>query len=120
MIESCLFCKIIGGDVEAEFVAETENLVAFRDIQPQAPVHVLLCSRRHIPSAHDLAPEDGVLLNDCFSVAREIATREGVEDGYRIATNVGSLGGQAIAHLHFHLLGGRKLGRIDSESWRAY
>lgn len=108
----CLFCKIIGGDEPAEFVYQADDVVAFRDIFPQAPVHVLVVPARHVPSAHD--PIDDALLGRVFAVAREVAEQEDVADGYRIATNVGSRGGQVIGHLHFHVLGGRQLGGIDS------
>lgn len=112
MAEDCLFCRIVSGDESAELVTETDDLVAFRDKFPRAPVHVLVVPRRHIPSAHDLDPQDP-LLTECFRVAQEVADGEGISDGYRIATNIGSRGGQAIPHLHFHVLGGKQLGYVD-------
>lgn len=115
MAEDCLFCRITAGDAEADVVHRAEGIVAFRDIAPRAPVHVLVVPERHLPSAHDLGPGDAELLAGCFRVAREVAEAEGIADGYRVATNVGSKGGQAIAHLHFHVIGGRQLGHIDSE-----
>ena len=114
MTDDCLFCKIVRGEVPSDTVATADGIVAFRDIAPRAPVHVLVVPERHIPSADDLTDEDGDLLAGCFSLAREVARREGTQDGYRIATNVGERGGQAIGHLHFHVLGGRQLVHIDS------
>jgi histidine triad (HIT) family protein len=111
----CLFCRIIAGDEEAEFVAQEDEVVAFEDKFPRAPVHVLVVSREHIPSAHDLTDEHTGLLGRCFALAHDIAEKKGTSNGYRIATNIGSRGGQAIPHLHFHVLGGRQLGFIDSE-----
>lgn len=110
----CLFCSIIAGDLPSETVASNEVVVAFRDINPRAPVHVLVVPRRHLASAHDLAHDDGDELAQVFSLAREVAEAEGIADGYRIATNVGRRGGQMVDHLHFHVLGGRQLAHIDS------
>ncbi len=110
----CLFCQIIAGDLPSDEVYRAEGVVAFRDISPRAPVHVLVTPERHVPSAHALTDEDADLLAACFRVAREVARLEGIEDGYRVATNIGSRGGQMIPHLHFHVLGGRQLGHIDS------
>ncbi len=108
-MENCLFCKIASGQIPGEIVYQDEDVVAFKDINPQAPVHILLISRRHIPSMADLTPEDGPLLGIVFSVAAKLAHKLGVdEDGYRVVTNVGRDAGQSVFHLHFHLLGGRK------------
>lgn len=114
MPDSCLFCRIIDGDEPSETVAENDLVVAFRDKFPRAPVHVLVCTREHIDSAHDLTEDHDDLLSACFAMARQVAESEGIADAYRIATNVGSGGGQAIEHLHFHVLGGRQLFHIDS------
>lgn len=114
MPDDCLFCRIIDGDEPSETVAEDDRVVAFRDKFPRAPVHVLVCSREHIDSAHDLTDDHDELLAACFAMARRVADAEGIADGYRVATNVGSRGGQAIPHLHFHVLGGRQLAHIDS------
>lgn len=118
MAEGCLFCGIVAGDVPSERVAEDEGVVAIRDIAPRAPVHVLVIPTRHVASADDLtdAPEDTQLLARCFALARRVADSEGIRDGYRVTTNVGRRGGQAIDHLHFHVIGGRQLGHIDSGS----
>ena len=114
MSSDCLFCTIVAGDAPAERVVEDDDVVAFRDIAPRAPVHVLVVPRVHLDSAHALTDEHTDLLGRCFRTARTVAEREGIADGYRITTNVGTRGGQAIAHLHFHVLGGRQLGHIDS------
>ena len=113
-MSACLFCKIVAGDEPAEFVHRDDDIVAFRDKFPRGPVHVLVVPRRHIDSAHALTDADSDLLARCFRVSREVAESEGVAEGYRVATNIGTGGGQAIPHLHFHVLGGRQLGHIDS------
>lgn len=108
-MENCLFCKIASGQIPADIVYSDEDVVAFKDINPQAPVHILLISRRHIPSMADVTPEDGPLLGVLFSVAAKLAHKLGVDEGgYRVVTNVGRDAGQSVFHLHFHLLGGRK------------
>ncbi|MHB8598896.1 MAG: histidine triad nucleotide-binding protein [Ktedonobacteraceae bacterium] len=108
-MENCLFCKIASGQIPGDIVYQDEDVVAFKDIHPQAPVHILLIFRRHIPSIADLTPEDGPLLEIVFSVAAKLAHKLGVdESGYRVVTNVGPDAGQSVFHLHFHLLGGRK------------
>jgi histidine triad (HIT) family protein len=104
----CLFCKIIAGSVPATKVHEDELVVAFRDIAPRAPTHILIVSRDHIPSAADLTEADGPMLGRLFAVAAELARREGIAAaGYRLVSNVGRWGGQTVDHLHVHLLGGR-------------
>ncbi len=113
MASDCLFCRIASGDESAEMVTQSEDIVAFRDKFPRAPVHVLVVPRRHIGSAHALGPDDDALLAASFRTAQEVAEQEGIADGYRIATNIGSRGGQAIPHLHFHVLGGKQLGYVD-------
>ncbi len=112
--DDCLFCSIVAGDADATIVAEDDDVVAFRDIHPRAPVHVLVTPRRHVASVHELGDGDADLLAGCFAMARRVAEQEGIADGYRVATNVGARGGQMIAHLHFHVIGGRQLERIDS------
>jgi histidine triad (HIT) family protein len=114
MSSECLFCSIVAGDIPSARVADGDGVVAFRDIAPRAPVHVLVVPHEHLESAHALTDQHADLLARCFALARQVAEQEGTADGYRIATNVGSRGGQAIKHLHFHLLGGRQLGHIDS------
>jgi histidine triad (HIT) family protein len=114
MSSDCLFCSIIKGEAPSAKVAEGDGVLAIRDIYPRAPVHVLVMPLEHLPSAHELRPEHSDLLGRCFALAREVAEAEGIADGYRITTNIGTKGGQAIPHLHFHVLGGRQLGHIDS------
>ena len=105
----CLFCRIVAGDIPADLVHTDDEVVAFRDINPQAPTHVLVIPRRHIPDAHALGDHDAALLSAIFGVIRTIADDAGLSAGYRIATNIGTDGGQSVPHLHFHLLGGRPM-----------
>ncbi len=106
----CIFCRIVAGEIPSSMVAEDPSAIAFRDIAPKAPTHVLIVSREHIPSAAELNDADGPLLGRMFTMIAEIARAEGVaERGYRIITNVGQWGGQSVDHLHFHVLGGRQL-----------
>lgn len=108
---TCLFCRIAAGEVPADIVHDDDLVVAFRDVSPKAPTHLLLIPRRHIASAAELAETDAEMLGRLFSVAAQLARDEGVaEHGYRMVTNVGRGAGQSVAHLHFHLLGGRSLG----------
>jgi histidine triad (HIT) family protein len=108
---SCLFCKIVSGDVPATNVLETERVIAFRDINPQAPTHVLLVPKAHHPDVRALAAADPDVLAELVLQAAEIAKQEGIDDrGYRIVVNTGPEAGQTVAHVHFHLLGGRGLG----------
>jgi len=105
---NCLFCRIVAGTVPSTRVHEDEVVVAFRDIAPRAPTHILVIPRDHIPSAADLTEADAPMLGRLFGVAAELARGEGIaEDGYRLVSNVGRWGGQSVDHLHFHLLGGR-------------
>lgn len=113
--EDCLFCKIVRGELPSDTVATDEGVVAFRDINPRAPVHVLVVPERHLDSIDDVGEADMELLARCVRLAQRVAADEGIRDGYRLATNVGTKGGQAIPHLHLHVLGGRQLGHIDSE-----
>lgn len=106
----CLFCKIAAGELDTPFLAETDDVVAFADISPQAPTHVLVVPKRHVPSAAALTGDDAALLSELFAVANRIARDQGVdESGYRILTNVGDDAGQTVHHLHLHVLGGRPL-----------
>ena len=113
MPRDCLFCRIVDGEEPSEVVHTDDDLVVIKDKFPQAPVHLLVLTREHIPSAHDLTGEHDELVAACFRAARLVAEEHGTAGGYRIATNIGTDGGQAIPHLHFHVLGGRQLGRID-------
>jgi histidine triad (HIT) family protein len=108
-----LFEKIIAGDVPADIVHRDDRVVAFRDIRPQAPTHVLIVPVQPIPTANDIADEDEALVGHMFTVARDLARQEGIaEDGYRLIINCNRHGGQEVYHLHLHLLGGRPLGRM--------
>lgn len=110
MVQDCLFCKIISGKISADFVYRDDRLVAIRDINPQAPTHVLLMPRRHISSMAELGTADGDLMGHLILAAHQIARTEGLaERGYRLAVNYGEEGGQFVPHIHFHLLGGRQL-----------
>ena len=107
-VESCLFCRIAAGTIPSERVREDDLVIAFRDIAPRAPTHILLIPRRHIASAADLTEADAPLLGRLFAVAAGIARSEGIADGgYRLVSNVGRWGGQTVDHLHVHLMGGR-------------
>ena len=106
----CLFCKIIAGEIPCAKVYEDEFVFAFRDINPQAPVHVLVIPRRHIESADALAAADAATVMAMFAAAQRVARALGVaESGYRLVTNIGADAGQSVQHLHLHLLGGRSL-----------
>jgi histidine triad (HIT) family protein len=104
----CLFCRIVAGEIPSQGVYEDDLVVAFRDIAPRAPTHILVVPRAHIPSAADLAETDAPLLGRLFATAARIAREQGlVEGGYRLVINVGAWGGQTVDHLHVHLMGGR-------------
>ena len=106
----CLFCRIVAGDIPSEPVYSDDLVMAIRDIAPRAPTHVLFLSRAHIRSAAELTDADGPLLGRLFATAADFARNAGIaEDGYRMVTNVGPWGGQTVAHLHVHLLGGRSM-----------
>lgn len=106
----CLFCKIINGDIPSSKVYEDELVYAFRDIEPQAPTHILIIPKEHIASANELTEENASVVGHVFAVAAKIAKAEGIaEGGYRIVNNCGEDGGQTVKHLHFHMLGGRSL-----------
>ena len=105
----CLFCKIVAGEIPSDLVYEDDDVVAFRDIAPRAPTHVLIVPRRHIADTHALEPTDGPLLSALFVAVRRIADDAGLERGYRVVTNVGPESGQSVFHLHLHLLGGRPM-----------
>jgi histidine triad (HIT) family protein len=107
----CLFCKIVSGDVPATVVRESARTLAFRDINPQAPTHVLVIPKEHHATAAELAAEDGDLLAEIVREAHEVAVGDGVaESGYRVVFNTGPGAGQTVFHVHAHVLGGRGLG----------
>ena len=106
--ENCLFCKILAGEIPADIVYESDSAIAFRDINPKAPTHVLIIPRKHIATINDIDPDDQQIVGSLFSAAREIAEKEGHADaGYRVAMNCNESAGQTVFHIHLHLLGGR-------------
>ena len=106
----CLFCKIAAGEIPSTKVYEDDLVYAFRDIEPQAPVHVLIIPKQHIASLNEINDENCAIVGHIFKVAAEIAKSEGIaEEGYRVVTNIGENGGQTVKHLHYHMLGGRSL-----------
>jgi len=109
-VSDCIFCKIAAGEIPAERVDETADVLAFRDLHPQAPTHVLLIPKRHVASsAAELGAGHGTLLGELFALAVRVARREGLDQGWRLVTNVGAHGGQTVPHVHVHLLGGRPM-----------
>ena len=106
----CVFCKIVAGEVPADIRYKDDNLIAFPDINPLAPTHLLIIPKKHIPSLLELSDAETSLVGDMARVANQLAKREGIaEKGYRAVINCGRQGGQGVAHLHMHLLGGRQL-----------
>ena len=107
-METCIFCRIVERSAPARIVFEDDDILAFEDTHPQAPVHILIVPRKHLASLKDVTPEDVPLLGRLLLVATQLAREKGIETrGYRTAINAGSWGGQSVAHLHLHLLGGR-------------
>lgn len=105
----CLFCAIINGDIPSKKVYEDDNCYAFLDVAPQAPVHCLVIPKEHISSADAINGENAHVVSAIFTVIPKIAASFGLENGYRVITNVGEDGAQSVKHLHFHILGGKKL-----------
>jgi histidine triad (HIT) family protein len=109
-VQECLFCRIAGGEQEADIVHTSDHVVAFRDVNPQAPVHILIIPKDHIESARTLRDKHGDVLADMFTAAAHLAKANDVDrSGWRVVTNVGPDAGQSVHHLHFHLLGGRPM-----------
>lgn len=109
-MNDCLFCKIISGDIPSNKAYEDEKVLAFYDIAPQAPVHILIIPKEHIGSAQELSTDNNELLGHMFAIARKLASEKGLDcSGYRLVTNVGDDAGQSVKHLHLHLIGGRTL-----------
>ena len=106
---NCLFCKIIAGDIPSTKVYEDETVFAFRDIAPQAPTHILVIPKAHIDSVNGITAENSAVVAHIFEVIPQIARAEGLENGYRVVSNCGDDAGQTVHHLHFHILGGKKL-----------
>ena len=107
--ESCLFCKIIAGDIPSTKVYEDKYVFAFRDINPQAPVHILVVPKEHICCTAAIDGNNSVCVAKCFEAIAKIAKAEGLDKGYRVVNNCGEYGGQTVMHLHFHIIGGTKL-----------
>ena len=111
MAEQCIFCRIVAGEVPSDIVYQDEGFLAFRDISPQAPTHVLIIPKTHITSLAQLTEEQQELAGRLIIIARKLAEKEGIgKRGYRLVINCGPEGGQLVPHLHLHLIGGRKLG----------
>ena len=108
-MENCLFCKIVGGTIPSTKVYEDEIVLAFRDIAPMAPTHILVIPKTHIPSVDGVTAENSAVVAHIFEVIPQIAKAEGLENGYRVVSNCGADAGQTVPHLHFHILGGRQL-----------
>ena len=106
----CIFCRIISGEIPADIVYQDKELVAFRDIHPQAPAHILIIPKSHIASMAELTGDQQALMGRLILLAKELAEKEGISaSGYRLSVSTGADGGQLVPHIHFHLLGGRKL-----------
>lgn len=106
---SCLFCKIVAGEIPSTKVYEDDQILAFRDIAPQAPTHILVIPKLHIASVAEITGEQAALIGHVFTKIPEIARAEGLENGYRVVSNCGEDAGQTVPHLHFHILGGKTL-----------
>lgn len=110
-MQDCLFCKIIRKEIPADIVYEDEEILAFKDIQPAAPIHILVIPKKHISSINEIETEDEALVGKIYTKIKEIAKQQGVDEtGYRVIVNCGKDAGQEVMHLHFHLLAGKKLG----------
>lgn len=110
-MENCLFCKIIKGEVPCKKIYEDEEILAFEDINPAAPIHILVIPKKHITSLAHLEKQDEAIVGKIYGVINKIAEEQGFkEDGYRVIVNCGENGGQEVMHLHFHLLAGKKFG----------
>lgn len=109
-MDDCLFCKFVAGEITPDIVYQDEHVLAFRDINPHAPTHVLIVPKEHTRDASTVEPGDGPMLAAIMNAARTIAEQGGLDGGYRLIANVGPDAGQSVFHLHVHLLGGRSLG----------
>ena len=108
-MSDCLFCKIIAGSIPSTKVYEDETVLAFRDIAPQAPTHILVIPKVHLASVNEVTAENSAVVAHIFEVIPQIAKAEGLDNGYRVVSNCGADAGQTVAHLHFHILGGKAL-----------
>lgn len=109
IMSDCLFCKIIAGEIPSTKVYEDENVLAFRDIAPMAPTHILVIPKAHIGGVDEITSENSAVISKIFEIIPKIAADEGLSNGYRVVSNIGADGGQTVRHLHFHILGGKKL-----------
>jgi histidine triad (HIT) family protein len=109
MSQTCIFCKIVAGEIGGPPFYQDEDVTAFKDINPQAPVHILFVPNKHIASMNEASFEDQAVLGKLMLTAAKIARQENLEQGYRLVTNTGAQGGQSVFHLHLHLLGGRRM-----------
>ncbi len=109
-MEDCIFCKIINKQIPSQIIYEDEEIIAFKDIEPVAPIHILVVPKKHISSVMELSEEDKPLIGKIYSVIKKLAVELGVEkEGFRVVTNCGENAGQTVKHIHFHLLAGKKL-----------
>jgi len=108
-MEDCLFCKIIAGEIPGKKVYEDDEVYVFEDIAPAAPVHYLAVPKKHIASAAEISPDNSAVVARIFEVIAKLAEEKGLDDGFRVVTNCGEHAGQTVHHLHFHLIGGKKL-----------
>jgi histidine triad (HIT) family protein len=109
-LDNCIFCKIVRGEIPCEKVYEDEKILAFKDINPGAPVHILIIPKEHISSTNELTPENSDVIGNIFVKVKDIAKEQGIDKaGYRVVTNCGENAGQTVNHIHYHLLGGRLL-----------
>ena len=109
-MKDCLFCRIAKGEIPTIFLYEDDELMAFRDIDPQAPLHLLVVPKAHIASAAQLTEDEGAMLGRAYALAARLVAQAGYTNGYRVVTNIGEEGGQSVPHLHFHVLAGRNFG----------
>ncbi|HPZ00084.1 MAG TPA: histidine triad nucleotide-binding protein [Clostridiales bacterium] len=108
-MSDCLFCKIVAGEIPSNKVYEDDQVFAFRDINPQAPTHILIIPKEHIPSVNAITEENSGIVAHIFTLIPKLAAEEGLEKGYRVVSNIGEQGQQTVPHLHFHLIGGRDM-----------
>ena len=109
-MNDCIFCNIVNNDIPCEILIENDSIIAFRDINPQAPTHILIIPKKHITTINDLKPDDSTLIGEMFLIAKQLAKIENINNsGFRMVFNCNKDGGQTVFHIHLHLLGGRKL-----------
>ena len=109
-MDECLFCNIVNKNIPCDKLIENDSIIAFRDINPQAPTHILIIPKKHISTINDLKPDDSILIGEMFLIAKELAQVENINNsGFRMVFNCNEDGGQTVFHIHLHLLGGRKL-----------